>query len=370
MQHGVPDRTSRRVGLLLGLGLVLGTWGWSALEPAWDVDRFTHAFYYMWYGTPTWDGSWIHWNERRHRPPDDLASNYYPLLGPYSSKDPTVQRYHLQWLRDAGIGTIVISYWSPQDPDPAALDQLAVLSRQYGLRWSFILEPYRGLDRDRFIRDVMWLTDRYGDLLFQWPFPTAAFPWTRLRPVFYVFHPGALAVQDWIYIFHFFHRRDRAAVFLMNDISGVTLTWGADGVYTYTPAPAGFNEQIHPALRQRARAARSLFVATVAPGFINTEVRPDLAFLTTPRRQGQHYDQSWSLALQLDPDWIAIISFNEWHEGTQIEPARPMPETRYQDYQDLPDLPPAVAPYGYLMKTRAWVERWRNQRWNMRANLD
>ena len=35
-------------------------------------------FYYPWYGTAARDGGWQHWNQLGHRPPLDLASNFYP----------------------------------------------------------------------------------------------------------------------------------------------------------------------------------------------------------------------------------------------------------------------------------------------------
>ena len=53
-----------------------------------------HAFYYMWYGSPEFDGRYLHWNHRylphwqqsvtnrhpkgRHIPPDDIGANFYP----------------------------------------------------------------------------------------------------------------------------------------------------------------------------------------------------------------------------------------------------------------------------------------------------
>ena len=57
-------------------------------------------------------------------------------------------------------------------------------------------------------------------------------------------------------------------------------------------------------------------------------------------------------AIPADPHWIAITSFNEWHEGTQIEPAVPLTieSFTYRDYE------PLDAEW-YLRRTRHWVER-------------
>lgn len=81
---------------------------------------YLHAFYYVWYGNPKFDGKYIHWDhpqlphwdakmaqgypQGRHSPPDDIGSNFYPSLGPYSSRDPSVLEAHMQQLRTAAIG--------------------------------------------------------------------------------------------------------------------------------------------------------------------------------------------------------------------------------------------------------------------------
>ena len=79
-----------------------------------------HAFYYPWYGNPDFDGKYLHWNHvfmphwdkvearkwprGQHKPPDDIGSNFYPELGPYSSRGPAVMENHMEQLRSAGIG--------------------------------------------------------------------------------------------------------------------------------------------------------------------------------------------------------------------------------------------------------------------------
>lgn len=81
---------------------------------------YLHAFYYIWFGNPEFDGKYIHWDhvqlphwdfkvaqgypQGRHIPPDDIGSNFYPSLGAYSSRDPSVIEAHMQQLRTAAIG--------------------------------------------------------------------------------------------------------------------------------------------------------------------------------------------------------------------------------------------------------------------------
>jgi len=57
---------------------------------------------------------------------------------------------------------------------------------------------------------------------------------------------------------------------------------------------------------------------------------------------------------------VTITSFNEWHEGTQIEPAAagaPHPRSGFhEDYG-------ALGPGGYLALTRQWVDRFLQAEW-------
>ena len=87
-----------------------------------------HIFYYGWYGNPTYDKKWLHWNhprlphwnketakrfsQKRHVPENnDVGSIYYPSLGFYSSHDPSIIEDHMKQIQRAGAGVLVISWY-------------------------------------------------------------------------------------------------------------------------------------------------------------------------------------------------------------------------------------------------------------------
>lgn len=94
-------------------------------EPGIALNYNVHVFYYAWYGNPTHDGRYLHWNHEYiphwkkeeaikypsgvYVPPDDIGASFYPLLGPYSSADPYIIDQHMQQISSTGIGKVYAS---------------------------------------------------------------------------------------------------------------------------------------------------------------------------------------------------------------------------------------------------------------------
>lgn len=66
--------------------------------------------------------------------------------------------------------------------------------------------------------------------------------------------------------------------------------------------------------------AARLFAATVSPGFDN---RNNGGSLYVDRGDaGQHYLSTWDAALAAAPEWVLVTTWNEWYEGTSVEPSQ------------------------------------------------
>lgn len=71
------------------------------------------------------------------------------------------------------------------------------------------------------------------------------------------------------------------------------------------------------------------------------------------RLEGKYYDRMWEKALEVSSYMIGITSFNEWHEGTQIEPSIPKTIQGYK-YDDFSPLDPDY----YLKRTKYWIDKY------------
>lgn len=78
---------------------------------------------------------------------------------------------------------------------------------------------------------------------------------------------------------------------------------------------------------------------------------------TRDREGGNYYDAMFARAIQSGAPYIGITSFNEWHEGTQIEPAIPFRSSSYL-YIDYASKKPDF----YLQRTKYWLRIFKKRR--------
>ena len=331
------------------------------------------AFYYPWYGNPETDGRYANWNHPvavRNEPArsfpggDDIGSNFYPALGCYSANDPRVLDEHARQLRQAGVGVICASWWGKDTFTDRALPALFRAAEKAGLKINFHLEPFPGRNATTTRAAIAYLIEKFGGS------PACH----RLsshgnRPVFFVYDSYKTPAKEWATVLSkegLQTLRETASdavvigLWVKKDEERFMLEGGFDGFYTYFATDGftyGSTVRNWPRLAEWARANHKLFVPCVAPGYIDTRIRPWNGVNTREREAGAYYDRMWSAALGVSPELVGITSFNEWHEGTQIEPAVPkqIQGFTYLDYQ------PLSADY-YLKRTAYWIGKWQTGR--------
>lgn len=266
-----------------------------------STDRLVLTFYYPWYGRPDGpSGKWYHWNpETEHN-----DATHTPLLGLYDSNDPEVVRTHILWARAAGIDAFISSWWGPATFEDGSLGVLLNVAEQENFKVSALLEL-------AFTRDQ--LRDFLRTLIATHAQSTA---WLRVdgRPVVFVY----ARLMDRFSADDFRHAFDGTQALMVADTHDAAQAAPFDGVFSYGPVedvPRYLREL--PAQRAEHQAAGRVFAAATLPGYDDRVIRHPGRLL--PRADGDLFRSMWAAAA--GADWITLTSFNEWHEGTEIEPS-------------------------------------------------
>ncbi|XP_062889248.1 glycoprotein endo-alpha-1,2-mannosidase-like isoform X1 [Mobula hypostoma] len=351
------------------------------------VNYDLHAFYYSWYGNQQIDGKYIHWNhplvphwdpkiassypKGRHNPPDDISSNFYPELGPYSSRDPAVLDEHMRQFRAAAIGVLALSWYPPglSDDNGEPTDDLvpAILeaAHKYQLKVTFHIEPYEGREHT-FHRNLKYIIHKYGSHPAFYRHKTNS---GKSLPMFYIYDSYITSPGSWANLFSAsgsssVRNTQYDALFIALIVEeqhkNEILQGGFDGMYTYFATNGfshGSSHQNWQAIKDFCDSNNLMFIPSVGPGYIDTSIRAWNNHNTRNRVNGKYYETALSTALLIRPEIITITSFNEWHEGTQIEKAVPKKTSQvvYLDY--LPHKPDI-----YLEITRKWAEKFHKEK--------
>lgn len=263
------------------------------------------AFYYAWYDESTWSSG---------------ITADIPLQ-PYRSSDVITIERHVNQAQVAGIDALIQSWYGPQETN-----------NQTETNFRTLLNVAAGKG---FHVAIAFETN--GPF-----FPDQASVMEALRYLLAVHaqHPAYLRYQGKPVIF--FWRQQRFSVDTWSAIRAEldpdhTSLWIAegtdlsyqrvfDGHYLYSVAWSSNLARTLQDWGQRVQryaenlGTPRLWVATVMPGYDDSRSGRAKSF-AVDRRNGDYYRTAWSAAIASRPDWVVITSFNEWVEGTMIEPS-------------------------------------------------
>lgn len=326
-----------------------------------------HAFYYMWYGSEEFDGHYMHWNHQyiphwkqdiakrypkgRHKPPDDVGASFYPKLGPYSSSDPRTMEAHMYQLRQAGVGVISVS-WYPRGiaddeggPPDELITQLLDIALKYSVKITIHIEPYKNRTPLSVRNDLEYIHEQYA----QHPalYKLSRHTNDKALPLIYVYDSYLIPAKDWSTVF----AADGSDTIRGREIDSIVIgllvderhkqaivQGGFDGFYTYFASDRfsyGSTVKNWAALEAFSRQRGLIFIPSFGPGYDDERVRPWNKVNSKSRQNGSYYRKMFNAAIktafipQSSSKIVSLTSFNEWHEGTQIEPAVPKRHGNY-----------------------------------------
>jgi uncharacterized protein YraI len=270
-----------------------------------DDSPLVLAFYYAWYDQNTWSSGL----------PADQP------IQPYTSRDSATIERHVSQAQSAGIDALIQSWYGPEEANNQTESNFRTLldiAAAKGFHAAVDFET-----TGPFFADQASIVDALGHLLevhAQHP----AYLHYQGKPVIFFWRQQRFSIDEWANI--------RAQVDPDHEslwiAEGVDISYQAifDGHHLYSIA---WSPDVERTLNDWAFRVRQyetqngtnrLWVATVMPGYDDTRTDRQDAF-AVDRHGGKFYLETWSAAAASQPDWIVITSFNEWIEGTMIEPS-------------------------------------------------
>jgi hypothetical protein len=271
-------------------------------------ERLVLAFYYTWFDEHSWGANKV---------PDQPQT-------PYASRDRGTMARHIDQAKSAGIDALVVSWYGPRAEGNQTETNLRVMldeAAARGFRVAVDLEvtsPFLGSSAavQQALRALLDTHAQHPAYLRQ-----------DGKPVIFFWRQQRYDLGTWAAI--------RAAVdpehrsLWIEEGVDVTPLSVFDGHHLYSVTwnpPSDMASTANKfAKRVRDQAARlgapKVYVATVMPGYDDRKTGRGNAFAVS-REDGAYYERSWRAAIGSAPDWIVITSFNEWPEGTYIEPSQ------------------------------------------------
>ena len=299
------------------------------------------AHYMPWYQTPEVNSAWgWHWTMDYFDPDiidahgyPQIASHFMPLTGPYDSQDPDVLEYQVLLMKMSGIdGVIVDWYGSTSSLDYGIINQstakLFEATKKAGLLFSICYEDQtiKHLAERNLIDTEDVYSQGQEDMAYlenTW-FQEETYLKTPSGPVLLNFGPQYFVNgSDWEVLFE---KLDRRPVFVTLDKHYVPAAvssfpwppmWASkDGILTQADL-----ESYLDGYYQKAKSY-SYKVAGAFPGFhdIYQEAGVGQSYGFLDAQEGAIFEVTLQKAVEQEPDVIQFITWNDYGEGTVIEP--------------------------------------------------
>ncbi len=274
---------------------------------------FYATFFYLWYKSPTPDGSWSYWTDLGNNPPNTWFSHYIPDPNPsvfdptgelYSANNYNIFKWQVTKLAEARQEVAIASWWGQNRKEDFAFNNIinSFMGRTDNpypnLRWAMYYENegFGNPSVDTLVSDLTYIKDKYSSSPYMLKIEN--------KPVMFVYSDASDGAD--------MNLRWSQANAILNNYFYIVLKLYS-GYATTANQPNSWH-QYAPAVRSGIHAPYSYFVS---PGFWLDNgdperlVRDSLAFETAVQNM-----------VAANTQWKLTETWNEWGEGTSVEPGQ------------------------------------------------
>ncbi len=284
-----------------------------------------YAHYMPWFETPESSGQWgQHWTMSNCDPNKvdasgkrQIASHYYPQIGPYASSDATVLNYHALLMKYSGIDGVMIDWYGTQDKyDYAAnkrnTEEFVKAIERVGLNFAIVYEDATldGLnDAGKVVQakaDMKYLETNF--------FTKKNYIKIDGKPLFMIFGPQQISSPaSWTDIFSTLAVKPTFIV--LNGFSSKandTKVKNSEGEFLW----------VNPNPDYTSAASFSCYIGGAMPGFFDyyKEGGWGDGYPTYDAENGALFSRQLNAAKTAALKYLQISTWNDFGEGTTIEP--------------------------------------------------
>lgn len=287
------------------------------------------AHYLPWFEAPPTSAIWgWHWSMNHFAPETiaegkrSIASHYYPLIGPYDSSDPAILEYHLLLMKLAGIdGVIVDWYGRTAHFDYAELHRnsaaLLEMAARFEMRFAVCYEDQTipqlvAAQKITAEQRVQHATQELDWLQKNW-FSHPAYLRYENKPVWLSFGTDGLNAEEWQQVLATEHA---PWIYLSEHQKRAA----AQGAFDW-PIPQRGLESVTEFTTRSAPWPVAMPVAFPRFHDIYREAEVHQSWGRIADNDGKTFATTLRQALQSDAPFVQIATWNDWGEGTQIEPS-------------------------------------------------
>ncbi len=302
-----------------------------------------YVHYMPWFESKDFDGEWgTHWTMNNRNPDNklgnrrEIASHYYPLIGPYSSNDPSLHEYHLLLMKMAGIDGVIFDWYGSRDVNDYlkiknSTESFITKIEEVGMKFSIMYED-RVVEFNEDIEgenvavqivqnDFKYIEDNY--------FTSPNYHTVAGKKSLFIFGPEYVKTpEDWTQVFSIFKEKPSmltlwGATDRVGGLGSGEFSWVDKG---HLLAQAAYYDHVVDNCKT-SRIALDIAVGAVYPGFntyyeeggwgdqvdnLNWEIPHTNSFEQTLRFMDE----------RSCVDFVQLITWNDFGEGTMIEPTK------------------------------------------------